>query len=35
MHGDMQNYVSSCKLCMQTNTGNSPRVALKPLSVAS
>ena len=35
MYGDMQNYVSSCKLCMQTNTGNLPRLALKPLPVAS
>ena len=35
MYGDMQNYVSSCKLCMQTNTGNLLRVALRPLPVAS
>ena len=35
MYGDIQNYVSSCKLCMQTNTGNLPRVALKPLLVAT
>ena len=35
MYSDMQNYVSSCRLCMQTNTGHPPKVALKPLPVST
>ena len=35
IYSDMQNYVSSCRLCMQTNRGHSPKVALKPLPVAT
>ena len=35
MYSDMQNYVSGCRLCMQTNTGHPPKVALKPLPVST
>lgn len=35
MYTDMQNYVSSCKLCLQSNTGHPPKVALKSLPVVT
>ena len=31
IYKDMQNYVSSCKLCMKTNTGHSPKIPLNPV----
>ena len=35
IYKDMQNYVSSCKLCMETNTGHSPKINLIPLEIPS
>ena len=31
----MQNYVSSCKLCLKTNTGHSQKIPLNPLKISS
>ena len=31
----MQNCVSSCKLCLKTNTGHSPNIPLNPLEIPS
>ena len=31
----MQNYVSSYKLCLKTNTGHSPKIPLNPLKTPS
>ena len=31
----MQNYVSSSKLCLKTNTCNSPKIHLNPLEITS
>ena len=31
----MQNYVSSCKLCLKTKTGHSPNIPLNPLEIPS
>ena len=31
MYSDIQNYVGSCKLCMECNTGHAPKVPLVPL----
>ena len=33
LYKDLQNYVSSCKLCSETNTGHSPKIPLHSLSV--
>ena len=35
IYKDMQNYVSSCKLCLKTNTGHSPNIPLNPLEIPS
>ena len=35
IYKDMQNYVSSCKLCLMTNTGHSPNIRLNPLEIPS
>ena len=35
MCSDIQNYVSSCKLCCQNNTGHDPKVALHSVQVAN
>ena len=35
IYKDMQNYVSSCKLCLKTNTGHSPKIPLNPLEIPS
>ena len=35
IYKDMQNYVSSCKLCLKTNTGQSPKIPLNPLEIPS
>ena len=35
MYSDMKNYVYSCKLCSESNTGHAPKVPLQPLPVAS
>ena len=35
MYKDIQNYVSSCKLCLKTNTGHSPKIPLNPLEIPS
>ena len=31
----MQNCVSSCKFCLKTNTGHSPKIPLNPLEIPS
>ena len=31
MYKDIQNYVASCKLCMESNTGHAPKVQLCPI----
>ena len=31
----MQNYVSSCRLCLKTNTGHSLTIPLNPLGIPS
>ena len=33
IYKDIQNYVSSCKLCLKTNTGHSPKIPLNPLEI--
>ena len=33
IYKDMQNYVSSCKLCLMTNTRHSPKIPLNPLEI--
>ena len=33
MYKDIQNYVSSCTLCMETNTGPLPNIPLNPLDI--
>ena len=33
MYKDIQNYVSSCRLCLETNTGHLPNIPLKPLDI--
>ena len=33
MYTDIQNYVSSCKLCLESNTGHPPKVALNPVQL--
>ena len=33
MYRDIQNYVSSCRLCMETNTGHLPNIPLNPLDI--
>ena len=33
MYKDIQNYVSSCTLCMETNTGHLPNIPLNPLDI--
>ena len=35
IYKDMQNDVSSCKLCLKTNTGHSPKIPLNPLEIPS
>ena len=35
IYNDMQNYVSSCKLCLKTNTGHSPKIPLNTLEIHS
>ena len=35
IYKDIQNYVSSCKLCLKSNTGHSPKIPLKPLEIPS
>ena len=35
IYKDMQNYVSSCKLCLKTNTGHSPQIPLTQLEIPS
>ena len=35
IYKDMQNYVSSCKLCLKTNTWHSPKIHLNPLEIPS
>ena len=35
IYKDMQNYVPSCKLCMETNTEHSPTIPLNPLEIPS
>ena len=35
IYKDMQNYVSSCNLCLKTNTGHSPTIHLNPLEMPS
>ena len=35
IYKDIQNYVSSCKLCLKTNTGHSPEIPLNPLEIPS
>ena len=35
MYKDIQNYVSTCKLCLKTNTGHSPKIPLNPLEIPS
>ena len=35
IYKDMQNYVSSCKLCLKTNTGHSPKIPLNPFEIPS
>ena len=35
IYKDMHNYVSSCKLCLKTNTGHSPKIPLNPLEIPS
>ena len=35
IYKDMQDYVSSCKLCLKTNTGHSPKIPLNPLEISS
>ena len=35
IYKDIQNYVSSCKLCLKTNTGPSPKIPLNPLEIPS
>ena len=34
LYKDIQNYVASCKTCMETNTGHAPKIPLYPLTVA-
>ena len=33
LYKNLQNYVSSCKLCLETNTGHLPKVPLKSLEI--
>ena len=33
MYNDIQNYVSSCRLCMETNTGHLPNIPLNSLDI--
>ena len=33
IYKDMRNYVSSCKLCLKTNTGYSPKIPLNSLEI--
>ena len=35
IYKDIQNYVSSCKLCLKTNTGHSPKILLNPFEIPS
>ena len=35
IYKDMHNYVSSCKLCLKTNTGHSPKIPLTQLEIPS
>ena len=35
IYKDMQSYVSSCILCLKTNTGHSPKIHLNPLKIPS
>ena len=35
IYKDMQNYVSSCKLCLKTNTEHSPNIPLNQLEIPS
>ena len=35
IYKDIQNYVSSCKFCLKTNTGHSPKIPLNPLEIPS
>ena len=35
IYKDMQNYASICKLCIETNTGHSPKISLNPLEIPS